>query len=218
MEYYIISTKKLNKMRIDIHTHSSYSDGANFPGDMIKHAKRIGLDGIAITDHDEIKGTLEALEYDSEDFIVIPGIEVSAKEGHILGLNVREMIEPDSSAKDTIERIHELGGLAVAVHPYDGLRSGVGDLIYKLDFDAIEIFNGHTIFSSKNMKKIVGDINLPLVGGSDAHRLDEIGCISILVGNDPLNSIKRGEVEIEVNASKLKVLKNYLQRRFRRLI
>jgi len=84
--------------RFDIHIHSNYSDGANSVEEIVEHAESIGLDGIAITDHNEIQGSLKALEFSSENFRVIPGIEISAMEGHIIGLNIEELIRRDLTA------------------------------------------------------------------------------------------------------------------------
>lgn len=206
----------LNKeMKIDIHTHSSYSDGVNTPEEMVKYAKKIGLDGIAITDHDVIEGSIKALKYNSEDFMVIPGIEVSSEEGHILGLGITEIVERAIPAEEVVERIHELGGIAIAAHPYDRFRSGVGDLIYKLDFDAIEVVNGRTLSTTRDMAKIAENIKLPKVGGSDAHCLDEVGSVSILVDNDPIESILKGNVEIVADIKKLRILTGFLKRRIK---
>jgi predicted metal-dependent phosphoesterase TrpH len=207
-----------SRMKLDIHIHSSYSDGVNTPQEIIDYAKSIGLDGLAITDHDSVEGSLIALEYDSKDFRVIPGLEVSSLDGHILALGVTELIKRDLSAEKTIKEIHELGGIAIAAHPYDRFRLGVGDLIYSLDFDAVEVFNGRALSSSRNMKKIAEDIKLPITGGSDAHSMDEVGGVCIIVGNDPLDSIKRGDVEVEVNTSKMKLLRSYLKTGLRRFI
>ncbi len=200
-------------MKIDIHTHSSYSDGVNTPGEMVRYAKKIGLDGIAITDHNVIDGAIKALKYNSEDFTVIPGIEVSSEEGHILGLGITELIERAIPAEEVVERIHELGGIAIAAHPYDRFRSGVGDLIYKIDFDAIEVVNGRTLSTTRDMRRIAKNIKLPKVGGSDAHCLDELGSVSIVVDNDPIESILKGNVEIVADVKKLRVLAGFLRRR-----
>ncbi|RLI90924.1 MAG: metal-dependent phosphoesterase [Candidatus Altiarchaeales archaeon] len=202
-------------MKIDIHTHSSYSDGANTPGEMVRYAKKIGLDGIAITDHNVIDGAIKALRYNSENFTVIPGIEVSSKEGHILGLGITELIERAIPAEEVVERIHELGGIAIAAHPYDRFRSGVGDLLYKIDFDAVEVINGRTLLTTRDMTKIAKNIKLPKVGGSDAHSLDELGSVSIVVDNDPIESILKGNVEIVADVKKLRVLAGFLKRRIR---
>jgi predicted metal-dependent phosphoesterase TrpH len=196
-------------MRLDIHVHSIYSDGANTPEEIAEYAKKIGLDGIAVTDHDEIEGSLEALKFNSDGFLVIPGIEISTREGHILALWVNEIIERDLPAEETIARIHELGGIAIATHPYDRIRSGVGDLIYELDFDAVELYNGHTFSSRKNPEDIARDIRLPITGGSDAHRLEEIGSIIIKTGNMPRESILKGDVEVEINTNRLKIAMSY---------
>lgn len=200
-------------MKLDIHVHTCYSDGVNTPEEVVRYAKRIGLDGVAFTDHNVVEGSVKALRYNSGDFIVIPGLEVSSEEGHILALNVMESIERAIPAEEVVERIHELGGVAIAAHPYDRLRSGVGDLIYKLKFDAIEVVNGRTLLTARDMKKIADEIRLPKVGGSDAHCLDELGTVSILVDDDPIESILKGNVEVINNTRKSRILLNYLKRR-----
>jgi len=197
----------------DIHIHSNYSDGANSVGEIVKHAKKIGLDGIAITDHNEIEGSLRAMEFDSAELGVIPGIEVSSKEGHIVGLGVEEVVYSDLSAEETVKRIHELGGLAIAVHPYDRIRQGVGDLIYELDFDAVEIYNGHTMSVTKCPEDVMGGLKIPAVCGSDAHCLDEIGMAVIKVNGDPLEAIRNGDVKIEEHIKKRRILRNYFRKR-----
>jgi predicted metal-dependent phosphoesterase TrpH len=202
-----------NEMKIDIHTHSLYSDGVNTPGEMVRHAKKIGLEGIAITDHNLVEGSLKALEYNSEEFTVIPGVEVSSSEGHILALGVTEEIESSIPAGEVVDRIHELGGIAIAAHPYDRLRSGVGDLVYKLDFDAMEVVNGRTLLTVGDMIEIAKKVKLSKVGGSDAHCLDELGCVSIVVDDDPIESILKGDVEIVADLNRLRILRNYLSRR-----
>ncbi|MBM3309054.1 MAG: PHP domain-containing protein [Candidatus Altiarchaeales archaeon] len=184
-------------MRLDIHVHSNYSDGIPTPEEIVEYCKSIGLNGVAITDHDCIEGSLQACKLASKDFTVIPGVEISAKEGHILALGIRELIEEDLSAEETVRRIHELGGIAIAAHPYDRYRRGVGDLILKIPFDAVEVLNGHTFTNTKNPEKIALQAKLPKVGGTDAHALGEIGNVSIVVEGNPLEAIKKGQVEIK---------------------
>lgn len=184
-------------MRFDIHVHSCFSDGVPTPRQIVEHCRRIGLNGVAITDHDAIEGSLEAMKYASSDFTVIPGVEVSAKEGHILALGVKKQVESRLSAEETVRRIHELGGIAIAAHPYDRFRSGVGDLIMKIDFDAVEVVNGHTFGNTKNPREMALKARLPMVGGTDAHSLSEIGNVSIMTKKtNPLEAIKKGEVGI----------------------
>lgn len=196
----------------DIHIHSNYSDGSNSVEEIVEHSRKMGLDGIAITDHNEIEGTLRAMEFDSETFRIIPGIEVSSPDGHILGLGVEEMVDGNLSAKETVKRIHELGGIAIAVHPYDLVRSGVGDLIYELDFDAVEIYNGHTLSVTKSPEEIMRGLSVPAVCGSDAHCLDEIGMAVIKVQGDPIEAIRKGDVIIEEHIKKSRILRNYFRK------
>jgi len=82
-------------MIFDLHIHSKYSTLDCFVevDDIIKRAKARGLNGIAICDHDKIRGSLEALKYSSKEFLVIPGSEVSSDDGHILALGVKEVIQ-----------------------------------------------------------------------------------------------------------------------------
>jgi len=199
--------------RFDIHIHSDYSDGANSVEEIIEYARGIGLDGIAITDHNTIQGSLKALEFGSENFRIIPGIEISAREGHIIGLGIKEGVGRDLLAKETIDRIHGLGGLAIAAHPYDVFRSGVGDLIYKLDFDAVEVYNGHTLSTKKSPEDISRKLEVPVVGVSDVHRLDEVGMVSIVVGEDPIDAIRSGKVMVEDNTRRVRIIKNYLKKK-----
>jgi len=199
----------------------------NSPKEIIEYAKKIGLNGIAITDHNTIDGTLEALKIKEENkddpFLIIPGIEISSKDGHIIALNVKENIRRDMTAKETVKVIHDLGGLAIAAHPYDFFRRGVGDLIFDIEFDAIEIENGHTLYTYKNLLKMMKNEgrNLTLIGGSDAHCLDEIGSVTIKIKENyknPIEAIKKNDVFVVKNISKIKILKNFMIRKVRKKI
>lgn len=106
------------KVKIDFHGHTTFSDGTLTPEEVIRVAKRKGLDGVAITDHNTIEGAVLALENnDDEDFIVIIGSEISTNRGHILGLFLTKEVK-QRSFFDVIEEIHAQGGIAVAAHPY----------------------------------------------------------------------------------------------------
>ena len=164
-------------MKVEFHAHSNFSDGKPDPVDMVKHAKKMGLDAIAITDHNEIMGSLKAKEADIEGIEVITGAEITSKEGHILSLGVDELVPAGLSAKDTVDAIHALKGFAIAAHPYDVYRKGVGDCILHLDFDGVEIVNGHTFGSKKDVSALCDGLGLRKIGGSDAHTLDEIGMV-----------------------------------------
>ena len=79
------------------------------------------MDAIAISDHDRIKG-FRVTRSIAEDIIVVPSIEISAANGHILGLGVDEIIPKGLSGAETVDMIHDAGGLAIVPHPYSYYR------------------------------------------------------------------------------------------------
>ncbi|MFC2154292.1 PHP domain-containing protein [Candidatus Altiarchaeota archaeon] len=194
-----------------MHVHSHFSDGFGSPKQIVDQAKKIGLAGIAITDHDSVKGGIKALEYATKDFQVITGVEISSREGHILGLDISDVPGDYLPAKEVVNFIHDRGGLAVAAHPYDRIRSGIGDLILELDFDAVEILNGHTLLNTRNPAEVCSSHGLVMVGGSDAHSPYEVGNISVRTGEkDILKAISSGKVEI-LSKGKVQILSGFLK-------
>lgn len=205
-------------MRFDVHTHTTYSDGLNSVEELVSHGKKQGLDGIAITDHNTVDGALKAMKLSDKQFIVVPGIEVSALEGHILVLGVKENIPRKLPAAEVIDRAHALGGIAVAAHPYDFFRGGVGDLIKCLRFDGVEVCNGRTLLEKRNSLKIADEFHLPKVGGSDAHSLKELGSVTISFDGDLFDAIRTKKIIIESKVNKLSLITETLRRRFIRLL
>ncbi|MEM2907664.1 MAG: CehA/McbA family metallohydrolase [Candidatus Hadarchaeales archaeon] len=205
--------------RYDLHVHTRYSrDGRCTPLEAVRTARSKGLSGIAITDHDSINGNLEAARLNLKDFVVIPGIEVSSKDGHILGLNVMEPIPPGLPAAETVALIREQGGIAVAAHPF-GLGRKIGAVL-KAKFDAIEVFNSRTYFGNSLAREFAEKNKLPMVAGSDAHYPDEIGLAGVEVNCKPtvdavLSSIVRREIAV---FGQLLPPFTYLRRAIRKLI
>jgi len=104
----------------DVHMHTHWSDGDQLER-VLEFALKAELDAIAITDHDEIGGALEARRIVHErrlPIAIIPGVEVSSRDGHIGALFVTRIIPKNLSAAETVRLIHEAGGIAVAHHPY----------------------------------------------------------------------------------------------------
>ena len=174
----------------DLHIHTRHSDGVDSASDVLDWAERIGLDVIAITDHDGIDGALVAaavrrLRRGGPDVIV--GEEVSSRDGHILALFIEKLIPPDLSAEDTVGAIHEQGGLAIAAHPYwrngsvdyKGRPYGLGERIRDLGFDAIEVINGgftpSMIGANRRASVVTKSLGRAAVGGSDAHVKHALG-------------------------------------------
>ena len=214
-------------MLFDHHIHSSYSvlDSSSGVEDIIKTAREIGLGAIAVSDHDAIEGSLMATRLAPKGLIVIPSMEISSADGHIVGLGIREKVERYLPAKETVDRIHKLGGLAIAAHPYDTVRHGVGDLCWKLPFDAIEI-NGHCLYGNGKAERIAAKHKKPLVGGSDAHSIGEIATICTDVeGKDAkevLENIKKGRCKVVYRKNlvslKASILTGKVSRRINRVL
>ena len=109
--------------KADFHVHSTYSrDGTTNVRAVLKRASTVGLDVVAITDHDDLRGSLTACELAGEYGVeAIPGVEVSSSDGHILALFVRQPIPAGRPLIETLLRIRDQGGIAVAPHPVNPL-------------------------------------------------------------------------------------------------
>lgn len=207
-------------MKVDLHTHSFYSrDGLDPPELMKEIAKRKGLDAIALTDHDTLKGFRQALKVDKEFFF--KGIEIASEDGDILALGVDEPIQKGLDVGETVDRIKELGGIAIAPHPYMRFfRKGVGDLIKKIPFDAIEVFNAYDYLKRRNekAKRVCSQLEKVMVAGSDAHSAETVGyaCVEAEAENEEefLKKISRGEIKIHCNLIPFRIILKELTRRY----
>jgi hypothetical protein len=172
-------------LKIDLHVHTCYSiDAATTLKEVVVYAKKRGLDGVAITDHDSVKGALKLAK--KHDFLIIPGIEVSTRRGHVLALNVTIPIPPKLSLFETIQIIHDLGGIAVAAHPTAIYKGGLRRQVTS-NFDAIEVINSSTFpffLSTYLSQRLAFRLNLPQTAGSDAHYPSDIGTAYTLVDAD----------------------------------
>ena len=174
----------------DLHLHTIYSyDGtASLPA-VLTRAKQLGLDVIAITDHDEIAGALKATEiapmYGVE---VIPGIEITTAEGDLLALFIREKVAAGLSLVETVLKVRELGGVCIAPHPMAGgmgMKSLNALSILKAlrnrkvaeTLIGIETYNGTSIdrVSNHSASLLSNRLKLARTGSSDAHILETIG-------------------------------------------
>lgn len=164
-------------MRADLHIHTHHSgDNEQKLEQIFAAAQQLGLAAIGIADHNTLKGGLEAQRSAPEGLLVIPAVEVTSDDGHILAYNVSDEVPRERSVAETIDLIHERGGIAVAAHPYR-LWSGLGSMtILRNRFDAIEVMNGrNTSEGNKRAMRLAERAHLPMVGGSDAHRAENIG-------------------------------------------
>jgi predicted metal-dependent phosphoesterase TrpH len=185
-------------LKIDFHVHTRYSrDSSITLKEVVSFAKKRGLDGVAITDHNTVKG---ALKLKTSEIIVVPGIEVSTLEGHLLGINVTTPIPAKRGIEETIRRIHEAGGIAVAPHPTAFYKSPPSRKVSS--YDAVEVMNASSIpFSvlTYYSRKFAERLGLPQTGGSDSHYASEIGSAYTVVDADAdvdeiVRAVKKGAV------------------------
>ena len=167
--------------RADLHTHTKYSgmsklrflrfpDAVSEPKDVVYSAVRRGLDVVCVTDHDTIKGARKAAR-ESSDVEIIIGEEVSTSDGEIIGLYLSESVPRDLTAEETIDRIHELGGVAIAPHPFSAHCSSVAEKLVDLDLDGVELFNAfhRDGYANDIAQKRCEGLPMAMTGGSDAH-------------------------------------------------
>jgi predicted metal-dependent phosphoesterase TrpH len=178
------------RVRIDLHVHTRVSpDALDRPEALVRAARDRGLDGIAITDHDRGCAYNQLVDLGLADrtgepvdgFLVIPGVEVSTKQGHVLVLG-EAFSSPARAggitAEALVHRARDRGLFTVAAHPFDRCRSGVGkSVLDRVPFDAVEVFNSKSLEPGSNLRAALyaRQHGLPGVAGSDAHFADTIG-------------------------------------------
>jgi predicted metal-dependent phosphoesterase TrpH len=166
------------QIKADLHVHTTYSkDSLITPEDLIFYAKQKGLNAVAVTDHNTLDGAWKIAK-ETADFLVLPGMEVSSADGHIVALNVKELIPRGLSAKETVEMIHKAGGVAIACHPYVFLKGCLRDAVSD-QFDAIEVINARAFPFKRSIKKAEAAAklhHLHRVAGTDSHYGPMIGC------------------------------------------
>ena len=171
--------------------HTSYSsDGNTEPRDVVLAAKQEGLGAIAVVDHNEPRGALEVERAAmGHDLLVVRGIEISSFNGHILALGVSDPIPRGLSANETIRRINDHGGIAVAAHPgrlYTGLSTTE---VRASSFRAVEVANGHSSYRQNRIaRQLASDMGVGTTGGSDAHWVEEIGACRTVFETEPTNT------------------------------
>jgi predicted metal-dependent phosphoesterase TrpH len=177
--------------KLDLHNHTAFSsDGLMSPAALLATAKARGLDCIAITDHKTIRGAqLGAALAESDPTLprVIPGVELSTRDGEVIGFYVSEEIPSGLTVAEAIARIRGQGGLVCLPHPYDRLRRGTisrRELVRAAGLaDIIEVVNGRSLgpWCAARARVLAGGLGKPGGAGSDAHRVAEVASVYVLV-------------------------------------
>lgn len=188
--------------RADIHMHTNLGDGWSSPAQVIEQATKKGLRLIAVTDHDHVEGAkrvADLLEHRQSQLQMITGVEVSTRQGHLLGLFVTKAPRAMRSVEESIEAIKEQGGLVIVPHPLGRLvpslsRAKIDELLSKeYSIDGIEIYNPTP--ANASMRPIVRAANrewgLAETGGSDAHFWQHISAAYTLFPGETPEDLRR---------------------------
>jgi len=175
-------------MKYDFHIHSNYSvDGYVKPRDLVRAAIKAGLSGIAVTDHNTIKGAMEAKKYEKNELEVIIGSEILTNLGEVIGLFLTEEII-SYNFYDVVKDIKSQNGIVVLPHPFDGVRStsihpdpNLAEFI-----DNVEVFNSRCVRSNYNdlAFEYAKQNHLNIIAGSDAHFENEVGNAGVETESD----------------------------------
>jgi predicted metal-dependent phosphoesterase TrpH len=166
-------------VRIDLHVHSHRSPDATVPvAQFVRQARSAGLNGFALTDHNTVRGHVELRELIPQhpDLVLLPGVEVSTIEGHLLAYGVTEAPPRMRPLAETITWVRERGGEAVPAHPFRW-NHGIGRrMAESAPVFALEVTNGHNSPRANRAAARVAEArHLGTTGGSDAHELRHLG-------------------------------------------
>jgi len=189
-------------MLIDLHTHTDISPcGSLTIGEILANAKRLGLDGVCITDHDGMEAARYVREGVQEDgLVVIVGMEYATTDGDFLLFGPFEGLAPGLSAMEVLALVKEMGGAAVAAHPFRRNRS-VSEFVMRSRLCRImESVNGRNSSEDNARAEAWREEYSPhLTGGSDAHTLAELGRV-VTFFPEPVAS--RAELAASLNAGR----------------
>ena len=167
-------------LKADLHMHTSYSGDCDTPPErLVRRCREVGLECIAITDHNTIRGAFEVRKL--ADFTVIVGEEVMSSQGDIIGLFLEEEIPRGLSPLKTVHLIKEQGGLVMVPHPFDTIRrgplsaTGLAEIMPHVDLT--EVLNARTILPRDlaRCRRLAREAQITPVAVSDAHTTTELG-------------------------------------------
>lgn len=181
--------------RFDGHVHSRHSkDGKGTVLELAEAASSAGLHGFVLTDHDAVAGhaEIEAAQH-ATGIRILPGIEVTSAEGHVLAYGVTEPIPKGKSLERTTAAIEAQGGVAVLAHPLR-MFSGIGPsgLAQRHEEGHVSAAEGHNArerrLMQENTQALLAKLGIPATGGSDAHWVKDIGTAYTVLDHAPKNN------------------------------
>jgi len=181
----------MGRVRLDLHVHSRYSPDSSLSLQAIAaRVAALGLQGFALTDHNTVAGHAELVACRAQypQLVLLPGIEVSTSDGHLLAYGISEVPPVGRPVDETIEWVRGHGGVAALSHPFRRSH-GVGRALAEIArVHAIETVNGHNSPSANRKAAAVAvQRKLPTTGGGDVHELADLGVAYTEFGDDAAN-------------------------------
>jgi len=176
--------------RADLQLHSDLGDGLASPEAILDAAERAGLDVIALTDHDDIRGAFllrDIASRRSSPVEIVPGVEITTRSGHLLALWIEEEIQMFAALAETVLRIHRVGGVAIVPHPLSYLTFSVGEGALRalaaaadplVHVDGIETRNpsyAGRVRAARSVWLNENVLHVAETGSSDAHHANLVG-------------------------------------------
>ena len=212
-------------IRADLHNHTHFSpDSIMSPQDLLRRATEAGIDCVAVTDHNTVRGGLSVREL-AANVTVIVGEEVRSSDGEILGLFLSHDIPAGLPAGETIARIREQGGIVGVPHPFDPFRGALDratltDVAAEIDF--VEALNSRVMLGVHNKRALefARQHDLPVSAASDAHSPRELGrsYVEMPAFKDPsdfLHSLRSGVLVGRLSSPLIHLVSRYATMRHR---
>ena len=191
-------------LKADFHIHTNYSFDCNLTLDrIIDRCLEVGINCIAIADHDSIGGALEIQGL--APFPVIVAAEILTPQGEIMGMFLKELVPSGLPLVEAIAQIKAQGALVCLPHPFDlfrGIRldsQGLAALAGQIDI--VEVFNARSALlrSTTRAQALASKYGIPMIAGSDAHTANEIGSTYIKMPefngkDDFLQALRKGKI------------------------
>jgi len=193
-------------LKADLHIHSNHSDGKSSVREILEVAINRRIDIVSITDHNTVNGSLEALEIVRDEnlpIVILPGIEISTAQGHLLAFGITEDVEAGIEMSEAVRIVRESGGITSLAHPFQFYRHGAVRLGCFKIVDCIEVFNAKSLGIFNRLSEFFcRRFGKGKTAGSDAHKAEFVGYgITVIELNDIslsgiLNALKSGKSEV----------------------
>ena len=165
-------------LRVDLHLHSNFShDGQNSLAELIARSREVGLDRIALTDHNTVEGALKLAHMAPE--LTIIGEEAKTREGEVIGLFITDRLPPYGMPEEVMDLVHEMGGLTYLPHPLDRRRANFRPERVMQLADRIDIIETYNPWCEASANAAAAGLAAALgkvaATGSDSHGIQELG-------------------------------------------